>query len=178
MRIRKFVCAAVAALCVGAVGASAEIHDAIGLRLAGGSLLGGELNYQKGMGSDNRLEIGASGSIKSNETAGVKYNTTYLGAVGIYQWHWGIPGVNGLNWYAGIGAGAGFGSWSYEPVGGGGKLSDSWVYLDVGGQIGIEYDFNVSNVPLLLSLDVRPMFGVLHDDGFGWGAGLGIRYTF
>ncbi|MDR2591568.1 MAG: hypothetical protein LBC59_02025 [Chitinispirillales bacterium] len=181
LNLKKLVCAAVAALCVGVVGAGAEIHsNAIGLRLAGGSLLGGELNYQKEMGGDNRLEIGASGSFKSDNIYGAKYNTIYLGAIGIYQWHFGITGVNGFNWYVGPGAGVGFGSYSYSYELLGTKYShdDSWLYLDVGGQIGIEYDLNVNNVPLLLSLDVRPMFGVLHDGGFGWGAGLGIRYTF
>jgi len=178
MRIKKFVCAAVAVLCVGVVGASAEVHpNAIGLRLAGGSLLGGELNYQMGMGRNNRLEIGGSFNFSSEEPyPGIKQNTTYFGAVGIYQWHWNIPNAQGFGWYAGPGAGVGFGSYSYTYLNA--KHSDSWVYVDVGGQVGVEYDFNQLGAPFLLSIDVRPMFGLLHDAGFGWGAGLGIRYTF
>jgi len=173
LKLKKLICAAAAVLCVGAFGANATLPDnAIGLRLSAGSLLGGELNYQKGLGKSNRLELGVSGRFKSE----VGFSWTYLGAVGIYQWHWDIPGVKGLNWYAGPGAGVGLVSYTIDILGT--KTSDSWAYLNVGGQVGIEYDLNVSKVPLLLSLDIRPMFGLLNSEGFGWDLGLGVRYTF
>jgi hypothetical protein len=178
MRIKKFICAAVAVFCVGVVGANAAVHpNAIGLRFGGGSLSGAELNYQRAMGG-NRLEVGASWSFESEKIAGssTSYNTNYLGLIAAYQWHLNLAGVPGLNWYVGPGAGVGFWSWSYDFLGS--KYDDSGLYVDVGGQIGIEYDLNTAKVPLLLSLDVRPMFGLLNNSGFGWGAGLGVRYTF
>jgi len=177
MHLRKIVCAAAMVACMG-FAANAEIHPhAIGLRLAGGSLSGGEINYQMGMGSSNRLEIGGSFSFKSEDIpGGGDYNTNYFGAVGVYQWHWSI--IDHLNWYVGPGVGVGMWSYSYEydvPSVGKQKAEDSGFYVDVGGQIGIEYDFSF---PLLLSIDVRPMYGVMNDAGFGWAGALGIRYTF
>ncbi|GBU20633.1 hypothetical protein R80B4_00512 [Fibrobacteres bacterium R8-0-B4] len=196
LNLRKIICAAVAALCAAAIGAGAEMHDnAVGLRLAGGSLFGAEANYQKALGG-NRLELGVS--IGYNEKTVdnsdpvflIKRAVTYLGAVGFYQWRWDIDNVNGLAWYAGPGAGIGFWSNAYKTTNASGTTSmnyaanhteNSGAYVDAGGQIGIEYDLN-PGTPLLLSLDIRPMFGVLSnsDDGiggFGWGIGLGIRYT-
>jgi len=169
MKLRTIICAATAIACLTGVANA----DAIGLRLGGGSLLGAEVNYQRNMGAKNRLEIGATFESESTGPSGAKVSWTYLGAVGIYQWKWNIAGINGFNWYAGPGAAVSFGMWSSNILGH--KDSGSDIYVNVGGQVGIEYDFSF---PLLLSLDVRPMFGVLHDAGFGWGAGLGVRYTF
>jgi hypothetical protein len=142
--------------------------------------MGGEINYQKAMGAANRLELGASYSSKSENfaqtpfTASYSYSTHYFGAFGAYHWHFNI--TDGLNWYVGPGAGFGMWSWSHNALGY--KVSDSGFFLNIGGQVGIEYNFNVSNVPLVLSLDTRPMFGLLNSSGFGWDFGLGIRYTF
>jgi len=185
MSLKKAVCSAIAVLCFGSVvagTANAEVNgSAIGLRLGGGSLLDAELNYQAGLGG-NRLEVGATFGYESEKinvaVTTITHTTTYLGIVGIYQWHWGIGAVKGLNWYAGPGAGIGFWSDGYSGSNLSGYKDDSGFYVNVGGQIGIEYNLNAHKIPLLLSLDVRPMFGLLNDDGFGWGAGLGIRYTF
>ena len=49
------------------------------------------------------------------------------------------------------------------------------MFLNFDLQLGIEYNF--SEVPLQLSLDGRPEFGIINDD-FDMGYGLGIRYTF
>jgi len=176
MSIRKLLGAAVMVVCV-SFAANANINpNAIGLRFGGGSLSGAEVNYQMAMGSANRLELGLSWSTKSDKIAGSnsKYNTNYIGAFCAYQWHWNIDG--GFNWYVGPGGGVGFWSWSYNV--GGYKDDDSGMYLDVGGQIGIEYDFNALGAPILLSLDARPLFGLLNSSGFGWAAALGVRYTF
>ena len=70
----------------------------------------------------------------------------------------------------------GFWSWKYKV--GNQKYSESGVGVGVGGQLGIEYDFNANGAPILLSLDARPMFDLINDGGFGYGAALGVRYTF
>ena len=163
--MKKLLCAALMVACV----SFSVKADAIGLRFGGGSLAGAEVNYQKGMGS-NRLELGLSWSSKSEGSGAAKYSTNYIGAFGAYQWHWNISG--GFNWYAGPGAEVGFWSWNHN------NNSDSGMYLNVGGQIGIEYDFNTLGAPLNLSIDARPMFGLIDSAGFGWAAALGIRYTF
>jgi hypothetical protein len=133
---------------------------AIGLRIGGnGDVNGAELSYQKGFGEVNRLELdlGFAGN--------PHYSKFFL--AGIYHWDWNITG--GLNWYIGPGAGIGF--YSY-------KDSDDYISVAIGGQIGLEYDFNSLDVPILLSLDVRPLWDFLGDNaGFGWGTALGVRYT-
>jgi len=132
---------------------------AFGLRLGGGSYKTGELSYQQGIGETNRFELDlGSGSAKN-------HNRFYL--AGIYQWNWNI--TSALNWY--IGPGASVGIYSYND-------NASFINIAIGGQIGLEYDFSKSGVPILLSLDTRPMWDFLGDNpGLGWGAALGIRYV-
>ena len=134
--------------------------NALGLRLGGGTINGGELSYQKGIGSSNRLEL----------DLGFGGNKDYgsLSLTGIYHWNWNI--VESLNWYVGPGAGVSFVN---------AKHGDNYVGVAIGGQIGLEYDFSSLGAPILLSLDARPMWNLLGDfNGFGWGAALGIRYIF
>ena len=133
---------------------------AIGLRLGGnGDINGAEISYQHGLSESNRLELDLGFGGNSNHSR--------LGLVGIYQWAWNIDG--GFNWY--VGPGAGLGYHNYDN-------SDGYVNVAIGGQIGIEYDFNANSTPLLLSLDARPMWDFIGDNsGFGWGIALGIRYT-
>ncbi len=133
--------------------------NAIGLRSGGGSAFGAEISYQMAMGSANRLEADIGWS------AG-KYHS-WLGLAGIYHWAWNIH--QGLNWFAGPGAQAGF--WSHDDDGSG-------IALGIGGQIGIEYDFNVHGAPIQLGLDIRPMFGFINNGGFGGDGALSVRYTF
>jgi len=133
---------------------------ALGVRVYGnGSFNGAELSYQHGISEKNRMELDLSLGFGSN------YNRLFL--VGIYHWDWKIDG--GLNWYIGPGASVSFDKYDN---------SDGYLNLGLGGQIGIEYDFNNNKIPILLSLDVRPMWDFLGDNsGFGWGTALGIRYT-
>ncbi|NLA24387.1 MAG: hypothetical protein GX879_05415 [Bacteroidales bacterium] len=133
---------------------------AIGARLGGGSFYGAELSYQHGLGTANRLELDLGWG------GGSEHSRMFLS--GIFHWNWNI--VEGLNWY--VGPGASLGYYSY-------KNSNSSIGVALGGQIGLEYDFNTLGAPLLLSLDVRPMWDFLGDArGFGWGTALGVRYTF
>jgi len=135
---------------------------AIGLRLGGdGDVNGAEITYQHGLGDANRLEfdLGFGGNDH--------HSRMYLAA--IYHWDWNITA--GLNWYVGPGAAVGFYTWDDH---------SDYLNIGVGGQIGLEYDFNKNGAPILLSIDGRPMWDFIGDDhsGFGWGAALGIRYTF
>jgi hypothetical protein len=141
--------------------ANAQVNPhAIGLRLGGnGDVNGVELSYQKGFSEVNRLELDLGFGGNSHQSR------FYL--AGIYHWDWNI--TEGLNWY--IGPGAGLGYYSNDD-------SDDYVNVALGGQIGLEYDFNSLDAPILLSLDVRPMWDFIGDNaGLGWGAALGIRYT-
>ena len=136
---------------------------AIGLRFGGnGNINGAEISYQHGMGEANRLEFDLG-------FRGYKYyNNMFLAA--IYHWDWYL--TSGLNWYIGPGGAVGFYNWNDK------NSRSSGLNIGIGGQIGLEFDFSELGAPLLLSIDARPMFDFLgYDHGFGWGAALGIRYT-
>ncbi len=127
-----------------------DISDnAIGLRFGGGDGVGGEISYQKALGSNNRLEI----------DLGLANEFTNFKATGLYQWVWSIE--DQLNWYAGAG---------------GGIVSANWTGIYGSGVIGIEYDFNA---PILLSLDYRPEIGIAGGlDGLNSNVALAVRYQF
>lgn len=137
--------------------------NALGLRLGDNDGFGGEISYQRGLSSNNRLEVDL-GWRDSNHVDAIKLT-------GVYQWVWNIEG--GFNWYAGVGGG--LGTWSYDYRG----ADDSGTFFFAAGDIGIEYKFDI---PLMLSLDFRPELYFNHDDfrddSFGPDIALGIRYTF
>lgn len=135
--------------------------NAIGLRLGGGNGYGAEISYQRGLSEENRLEFNL-GFRNDNDFDGFKL-------AGLYQWVWNLDG--NFNWYAG--AGGGLGSYDVEIPG---IFNDSETFIFAAGNVGIEYDFDI---PLLLSLDVRPElgFGNFNDD-FDFDIALGIRYQF
>lgn len=136
---------------------------AIGLRGGSGSSgNGGEVSYQHGLGDANRLELDLGWY--GNNGNGNNNHLTVLS--GIYHWVWNLD--EGLNWYAGIGAQIG----DYQ------TKDYSGFFFRIGGQVGIEYDFNVHEVPLLLGLDARPMFRFQNLIEHGYGAALSLRYTF
>jgi hypothetical protein len=134
--------------------------NAIGLRLGDNDGFGGEISYQRALGDNNRLEI----------DLGLRDNNNYDGfkATGLYQWVWNIE--NGFNWYAGVGGGLG----NYSGKNNNDDFSETFFFA--AGDIGIEYNFDI---PLLLSLDVRPEFGFgdRYND-FGNDIALSIRYQF
>jgi hypothetical protein len=138
--------------------------NALGLRIGDNDGFGGEISYQRGLSSNNRLEFDL-GWRNSKDVDAFKI-------VGLYQWVWNIDG--GFNWYAGVGAGVG--SWSYNKN----DFKDSGSFVLAAGDIGIEYLFDF---PLQLSLDFRPEMYFGGDyadsrDGFGPDIALGIRYRF
>lgn len=131
--------------------------QAIGGRFGGGNYGGGfEVSYQHGLGDANRLELDLG--INSHN------NSSFFSLAGSYQWVWELG--EGFNWYAGPGA-------QFLAV-------KNATAFGVGGQIGVEYNFNVNlDTPLLISIDTRPMMNFASgNNDFGWGAALGIRYTF
>ncbi len=145
-------------LCMG-VNTFAKVNShAIGARIGGdGDINGIEISYQRAKGSANRLEFDLG--FASNKFR------DQISLAGIYQWNFNIE--DAFNWYVGPGASVGL----Y-------KYTNSYINIGIGGQIGIEYDFKKQDVPLLLSIDARPMWDLIGDHtGLGWGAALGIRYV-
>lgn len=135
--------------------------NALGLRLGDNDGFGGEISYQRGLSSNNRLEFDLGWRNSKNVDA--------FKLAGLYQWVWNIDG--GFNWYAGVGGGVG--SWKFDNAG----ESDSGTFLFVAGDIGIEYNFQ--EAPIQLSLDFRPELYFSDDwreDNFGPDIALGIRY--
>lgn len=141
--------------------------QALGLRLGYcGYGAGGELSYLTSMdGNRWELDLGFGGG----------HNWAHLGFTAAYQWDWNI--VAGLNWFVGPAAQVNFVF--------GNNYSDFGI--GIGGQIGLEYDFNDLGAPIQLSLDARPLWEAYFNHnyydnggwcGFGWGICLGIRYTF
>ena len=146
---------------------SAQAQDisknALGLRLGDNDGFGGEISYQRGLSSNNRLEFDLGWRNSKNVDA--------FKLAGLYQWVWNIDG--GFNWYAGVGGGVG--SWSFDNN----QVSESGTFVFAAGDIGIEYNFQ--EAPIQLSLDFRPeiYFGGDYSDfrdGFGPDIALGIRY--
>lgn len=141
--------------------------NAIGLRIGDSDGFGPEVNYQRALGENNRLEVGFAWHSKKYWDA--------VKLTGIYQWVWNIDG--GFNWYAGPGAGFGFVSYDYRydknyPYYRD-RETDAYAFLT--GDIGIEYNFDF---PLLISLDFRPQFNLGYRDDVTFDVGLGARYQF
>lgn len=93
---------------------------------------------------------------------------------GLYELHFPIEGVEGLQWY--VGGGGHIGIWS-----------DNWksryptrangMAIGVDGVLGLDY--KIKGAPLNLSFDWQPSFNIIGYNYFegGWG-GLVVRYTF
>ncbi|CAH8282088.1 hypothetical protein EV196_11055 [Mariniflexile fucanivorans] len=137
-------------------------ENAIGLRLGDSDGFGAEISYQRALGDINRLEV----------DLGLRSGNGYDGfkLAGIYQWVWSLEGD--FNWYAGVGGGVA--SYSFDSVEPG--FDDSETFIFAAGDIGIEYNFDI---PLQLSLDIRPEFGFGdYRDDLDFDIALGVRYQF
>ena len=73
--------------------------NALGVRLGSNDGFGFEVSYQRGLSSNNRLELDL-GLRNTDKNDAFKI-------IGLYQWVWQIE--NRFNWY--VGAGAGDGIW-------------------------------------------------------------------
>lgn len=161
--MKKFLITAILAVGFVFVSQAQEISkNAIGLRIGDSKGFGTEVNYQRAIGGNNRLEFGLGW--RSNRDIDA-YKLTAL-----YQWVWNIDG--GFNWYAG--AGGGIGSINFDNDRFPNTSNETFAFA--AGTVGIEYDFNI---PLLLSLDFRPElgFGNYRND-LNFDIALGIRYQF
>lgn len=131
-------------------------------RAVGGRLgYGIEASYQHSLG-DNFVEADLGLFTFRSLNAAATYNFM------IAQPSWTPKGEWGF--YAGPGAGLG--------VDFGGAFN-----IGIGGQVGLEYKFD--NIPLQLSVDYRPMFGLYAANGAAgfylpgiWNFGIGARYCF
>lgn len=141
-------------------------QNAIGLRLGDSDGFGPEVNYQRALGDNNRLELGLGWHSKRYWDA--------VKVTGIYQWVWNIEG--GFNWFAGPGAGVGLVSYDrYDDDYHYDRHKKSKAFAFITGDIGIEYGFDF---PLLLSLDFRPQFNLGYRDDVNFDVGLSARYQF
>lgn len=152
-----------------------QVHDhAIGLRGGGSSSYygyGPEISYQLGLNDKNRIEFDLGwyhrNHWKNNNGIGWGSNAYNLMTfTAVYHWVFNI--TDGLNWYVGPGAQLLFYNEIYDNVNDG-------IYLSIGGQIGLEYDFTNLGAPLQLGLDYRPMF-FFWNDNVGHGLALSLRY--
>ncbi len=147
------------------VNAQSISEHTLGLRLGDSDGFGAEISYQKSIGRYNRAEFNL-GIRNSRE-----FNAFKL--AGVYQWVHNLDG--GFNWYYGVGGGVG--SVDFEPIPSG--EDNDGIFVFVAGNLGIEYDFDI---PLLISLDIRPEIGLLGFDGFDndflFDIALGLRYQF
>ena len=135
--------------------------DAIGLRFGDNDGFGAEISYQHKIKDSNRLEFDLG--FRDNK------NFDIWKLTGLYQWIWNIDG--GFNWYAGFGAGIG-------NVDVKGFDNDDGLFVNAAGNVGVEYNFEI---PLLISLDFRPEFGIVNDfgdDDLGIDIALSLRYQF
>jgi hypothetical protein len=162
--MKKIVMIFALAMGFATAGLSQVNSNAIGARFGYGNVGSGiEVSYQKGLSEKNRLEFDLG--INNNP------NWNAFGLAVIYHWNWNI--VEGLNWYVGPGAAVSMFSSKF--------LNTTFLNLGIGGQIGLEYDFQDLGAPILVSLDTRPMWSLTGDTayrGFGWGSALSIRYIF
>ena len=135
--------------------------SSIGLRLGGGTGYGAEISFQTPFKNDRtELDLGWGGG---NHWSG--WTLT-----GLYQWV--MPIESGFYWY--LGAGPAIGYWDekddyYSKNGG--------LYIAASLNVGAEYKF--AEIPLQLSLDFRPEFGLINRwEAVGGGLGLSVRYCF
>jgi hypothetical protein len=94
-------------------------------------------------------------------------NTLWL--QGLYELNFSLE--QGLNWYAGGGANVGFYSFKNTIT----NERTSNMILGLNGIVGIEYTFE--DFPLNVALDTGPNLRIINSLGFGWGAGLAVRYA-
>ncbi|WP_349352577.1 hypothetical protein [Flagellimonas sp. MMG031] len=139
--------------------------NALGLRIGDNDGFGGEISYQRYLSENNRLEFDLGWRDSDNVDA--------FKLVGLYQWVFVLE--DRFNWY--VGAGAGIGSFDVDNDFDNFVDDDSGTFALVAGDIGIEYNFDI---PLLLSLDIRPELGFndAYSDDLDLDIALGIRYQF
>ncbi|MFM1877815.1 MAG: hypothetical protein RLZZ241_681 [Bacteroidota bacterium] len=137
----------------------------LGLRLGDADGFGTEISYQAALGSSNRVELDL-GWRNGSSWDGFKLT-------GVYQWVNNLDG--NFNWYYGFGGGLGSARYALADS----SVNEGGVFAHGAGVIGLEYKFEI---PLMISLDLRPEIGILGYHGPlnnpEFDLGLGIRYVF
>ncbi|MCB0686120.1 MAG: hypothetical protein KDC53_06335 [Saprospiraceae bacterium] len=140
-------------------------NNAVGLRLAWG--FGGTYKHFF------NEKIAAEGIVnfRSWGTFGFRYRRTRI--TGLVTTHQPLEDVvEGLQWYVGGGAFAGFWSGAYSRV-----YDYSSTQIGIAGVVGLDYKF--TDLPINVSLDWMPGIALVGGGGFtGTSGGLAIRYTF
>lgn len=154
MKIKQILLSVILATAI--VGTAMAQPRAIGARIGGGA----DFSYQHSFASRNMIDMSVG-------VSGFWGNYGYADVNCMFDWVFNISG--GWNWYVGPGLGLGC-YWGQH-------YGKTPVRVNLGAQIGVEYQFNI---PLNLSLDFRPMTNVL---GYGenyyldwWTIALGVRY--
>lgn len=134
--------------------------NAIGIRFGGGGFgSSAEISYLHVLNGNNRLEFDLGGYARSQFGG--------FGIAGIYHWNFNL--ADDLHWYVGPGAAISF---LNDRV-----FNDTYIAISIGGQIGLEYDFRSLDIPLMASLDLRPMGSLMGGNrAHGWSSALAIRY--
>ena len=166
--MKKFIIALVAVFAIGAsaMAQAGSEKYAIGARFGYRGGLDAEVSFMLGVGPNlNRIEM----DLGWNYWDYNGYHHSGFQFTAAYQWRWNI--VKGLHWY--VGPGANLAVWF-------GDYIDHPFSIGVGGQIGIEYDFDA---PIQLSLDYRPMINFINPWNDSWGYyndtfGFSVRYRF
>lgn len=159
-------------LCIPFTSKAQVYKHSLGLRMNSHyPLYNPSLSYQLGLNKKNRLDFNISARINKMDM----FSYTAINASIYHQHVMNIKG--GLNWFLGAGV-----SYQYQK-----RISPNFTStynsLEIGPTIGLEYDFNKHNVPLILSLDFRPSLGYNFNSGksnFGFNQkiGLSLHYTF
>ena len=99
-----------------------------------------------------------------------------LQVTGLAEIHAPAFDVDGLKWFYGGGGHIGFYSyWDGHPYFSE-TYSGSRAVIGVDGIVGIEY--TIQELPICLSIDLKPAFNIIGYSGFGSGGGISARYTF
>jgi hypothetical protein len=134
-----------------------------------------ESAYQSALGVKLSAGVAASYKFFVTPTNAIEAQTMFFNKgvrlIGLYQFHfYNIEGLDGLAWYAGPGAHVGFYYAKYK------STYNTILDLGIDGVIGLDY--HLKNLPINISIDWQPSFGLLGKSGiqpqFG---GLAIRYT-
>ncbi len=154
------------------MGAQEIANHAFGLRLGESDGFGAELSYQKSIGRYSRVELNA-GYRDSREFDAFKATLLFQNVFSLGRT---------FNWYYGFGGGAG--SVDFEPIPSPNNPNvaldpEGGLFVFGAGDIGIEANLNM---PLVISLDIRPEIGIIgyenFDNSFEFDVALGIRYQF
>jgi hypothetical protein len=150
----KILLALAAFLLVLAATAQSPYNKAIGIRFPAGT----GLTYKKFITQKAAMEFLALYAKESFRLSG------------LYEFHFPFAKAEGLNWYVGPGAHAGFYKTQYQ------KSYSSKMDIGIDGVIGLDYKFN--GLPVNVSLDWQPSVSLSGNSGTHTSyGGVAIRYT-